>query len=321
MMMWNDGASSNNGETSVINETAGDEAPPDVGPDEPAAQAIRIALIVADRRLRQHDPAARLGEVEGVHRMRTSARRLRSHLHLFRPLLEGDWADPLSAELQWLGKRLGAVRDSDVMRERLRQAAGELLDDLGPLFATLTDRHTHASAALRDALESRRYRDLLGRLSEAAGNALFRDEAWERCRTAFPPLVLDVWQTLKKTGRALDLGASDEEYHEVRKRAKRARYAAESIAHALDPDVANDARRFACRAHAVQDVLGEHQDAVIACEEIRHAAADSPAAGPFHLAAGRLLERQEIAAREARARFFKVWRKLDRKKNRRWMKV
>ena len=317
--MLNDGASLIKGAPGMLTGANGEDPPPDVGPDEPAAHAIRMALIVDDRRLREHDPAARLGDVEGVHRMRTSTRRLRSNLRLFRPLLAGDWADQLSDELKWLGKLLGTVRDSDVMQERLRNAADALADDLGPLFASMIDRHTVASAALREALEGQRYRNLLGHLSAATANVLLEDDAWERCRKALPALVLDSWRPLKKSGRALDRDASDEEYHEVRKLAKAARYNAESVAHALDPDAADNARRFAKKARKVQDILGEHQDAIVAAEEIRHIVAEWPADGPFNLAAGQLIERQVVAAREARSRFFKAWDRLDRKKNLHWM--
>jgi hypothetical protein len=71
----------------------------------------------------------------------------------------------------------------------------------------------------------------------------------------------------------------------------------------------------------VQDVLGEHQDATIACQEIARIAAEHPGDAAFSLAAGRLVERQAIAASMARTEFFKAWQRLDRKKNRRWMKV
>jgi CHAD domain-containing protein len=320
-MMSHAGASLKNGETSVTTETVGDETTSSVGPDNPAAYAIRNALLTGDHWLRHNESAARQGDVEGVHRMRTAARRLRSNLRLFHDLFDGDWAEALAHELRWLGQLLGAVRDLDVMRERLRQSAGALEDDLGPLFASLAGRHATASSALHEALEGPRYQDLLERLSEAADHPALGDEAWERCRSALPPLVRDAWKRLSKAGRALDLSDADDAYHEVRKRAKRARHSAESVAPTLDSHASDDARRFARRAGAVQDVLGEHQDATVACQEIRRIAAERPGDGPFNLAAGRLLERQEDAARAARTKFFKTWHKLDRPKNRRWMKV
>jgi CHAD domain-containing protein len=70
----------------------------------------------------------------------------------------------------------------------------------------------------------------------------------------------------------------------------------------------------------VQNVLGEHQDAVVAAHEIEHVLAEHRDGAGFEQAAKRLLESQYDAAEEARAGFFDVWVKLDRKKTRRWMK-
>jgi CHAD domain-containing protein len=282
---------------------------------------VRLALAKGLQRLLEYDPGARRGAAEGVHRMRTAARRLRSELRLYRDLLDGDWSEPIVQDLQWLGRSLGAVRDADVLRDRLRESAGELLGDLGPLFQTLDQRHRAAATDLRETLESQRYHQLLDRLSQVSEDPCLGENACEPCARTLPPLVGKSWKRLRELGRAVDLSDSDEEYHTVRKRAKRARYCAESVAPALDSDCASAARRFARRANRVQDVLGEHQDATVACKEIARIAAEDPGDAAFPLAAGRLLERQAIAARAARTEFFKAWQRLDRKKNRRWTKV
>ena len=114
--MAHNGVSHNNDMTSVIADAPDTEPESCLGPDAPVVDAIRSALCRARQRIRQHEPGARQGDVEGVHRMRTAARRLRGELHLYRDLLEGDWAERLNRELKWLGQRLGAVRDGDVLR-------------------------------------------------------------------------------------------------------------------------------------------------------------------------------------------------------------
>jgi CHAD domain-containing protein len=311
----------NNGKTSVATEALEPESFQRIGPDAPAAAAVRLALTNGLQRLRENDLAARRGDAEGVHRMRTAARRLRSELTLYRDLFDGVWSEPLQQDLQWLGHCLGAVRDEDVLRGRLREAAGELLEDLGPLFEALAQRHKAAAAELCATFESDRYHHLLDRLAEVCEHPCLGDRAGEPCARTLPALVRKRWKQLRRLGRALDLSVSDEQYHLVRKRAKRARYSAESIAPALDSESASAARRFARQANRVQDVLGEHRDATIACREIGRIAAENPGTGPFVLAAGRLLERQAVAASKARTGFFKAWQRLDRKKNDRWMKV
>jgi CHAD domain-containing protein len=295
--------------------------PPQIAPDDPASVAIQIALSSGFHRLQAHEPGARQGDVEGIHRMRTAARRLRSELRCYEDLLDEDWAEALREELKWLGRKLGEVRDLDVMTERLLHDAGDQAAMLEPLIQALRARHAAASQALHSALDGDLYQGLMARLAEAADRSALNEDAHEPCRAALPPLVKDAWRRVKKCGRALRPTDPDEDFHEVRKRAKRARYAAESVAIALGPDAAEDAKRFARRATDVQDVLGEHQDAIVAAREIEQAAARHPHDGPFNLAAGRLLERQVQAAQAARAKFFEVWDAFDRKELRRWLKV
>ena len=59
------------------------------------------------------------------------------------------------------------------------------------------------------------------------------------------------------------------------------------------------------RAKRLQDVVGEHQDAVVAEERLR--ALSEPATA---LLVGRLIERQRARRHSARAEVPKAWRKL-----------
>ena len=54
-----------------------------------------------------------------------------------------------------------------------------------------------------------------------------------RAAAALPPLAAAAWRKLKKGGRDLEAASPDADFHQVRKLAKRARYAAELIAPAL----------------------------------------------------------------------------------------
>jgi CHAD domain-containing protein len=253
--------------------------------------------------------------------MRSGARRLRGELRLFEPLVDVEWAESLADELRWLGGVLGDVRDLDVLRAYLHEAADDLGDALGPLFASIDERQAQARIVLDVALDGDRYRALLDRLHAAACRPALTEDAAQPCRDVLPILMRKVWNTLKKGGRALEVDSAAEEFHRVRKRAKRARYAAEAVARALGKRPAKAAKRFARAAQRVQDVLGRHQDAVVAREYIERAAAEPAHEGSFCLAAGRLVERQIQVACSARAEFFDVWKRLDRKKLRKWMRA
>ena len=103
----------------------------------------------------------------------------------------------------------------------------------------------------------------------------------------------------------------DERYHLVRILAKRSRYAAEAIGPVLGKEGVH-ALRFATAAAQLQDLLGSQQDAVIGAELVRQCA-ESTHDPRFSLAAGRLLEREEMARAVARNGFPKAWRVLARR--------
>ena len=294
---------------------------PRVLPGDPAAAVVQAALAVGLHWLRRNQPDACRGVEAGVHHLRTTTRRLRSALDLFRPLTDREWADRLADELKWLAGVLGEVRDLDVLTARLQAAARELdlVEPLGPLFDALRERHDRASATLREALGCARYEGLADALAVAVGAIPLNDDAWRPCRVALPPLIAEAWSRLKRAGRALARDDPDEAFHEVRKRAKRARYAAEAVGDALDRHRADGLRRFVRRAKAVQDVLGAHQDAVVAAFEVRRVALEHFDLGPFNFAAGLLVARDRCAADASRDRFFGVWPELDRKKTTRWL--
>ena len=308
---------------------------PRVKPGQPAADLIQAALRGAMSRIAAADREARRGEVEGIHRLRTSTRRLRSELHTVRDLVERDWREHLEQELKWLAGKLGSVRDLDILCHRLR-SAGELepgqngvgdrsskapqKGDLEPFLAELRERHARNSRALREALQGERYRNLLSALEGSIADPALKEEAWESCRTALPPLAEAAWRRLKSGGRELEPDAPDADFHEVRKSAKRARYTAELIAPALGRRAGEEAKRFIALTTQLQDVLGEHQDAIIATAEIERFLAEHPQEDDSARAARHLLEAQRHTAQATRADFFAVWKKLDRKKSLRWFK-
>jgi CHAD domain-containing protein len=66
------------------------------------------------------------------------------------------------------------------------------------------------------------------------------------------------------------------------------------------------------RATSVQDILGDHQDAVVAAREL--ASLDRDLARPAaHMAVAELLELQAARRAAARAAFPRAWRKLDKR--------
>ncbi len=246
-------------------------APGSLPPEPTAGEVVTSALRLGVTRIIENHPAAVTGvDPEGVHQMRVGARRLRSDLRTFRPLLDREVTDPVRGELRWLGEVLGAVRDPDVLGEQLRSVAGDVLgaDDepgLDAIVGRLSSSRDEAVAELHEALGSTRYRRLLDRLVALADDPPLRKAATGRADEVLPGLVAKPWRDLRKEVASLGDDPEDEALHEVRKGAKQVRYATEAVAEV----VGRPARKAGKGIRRLQDVLGEHQDTVVAEDWLR----------------------------------------------------
>jgi CHAD domain-containing protein len=260
-----------------------------------------------------HDPGTRLGtDPEALHKMRVAVRRLRAFLRVSRPILDREWANELRAELKWLGQALGAVRDHDVLLTHVRAEAETLpTGDVGALALVvegIEQRREASREQMLEALSSQRYLEVLGRV-ELAGEA----PHWNGRRRTVRKLAAREFKKLERAIKELDPVPSDTELHRLRVRGKRARYAGE-LAEAA---VGKKAGRFVDRAKNVQDVLGEHQDAVVADERIRELVLSQSNPQPA-LVAGRLVERQRERMLRSRAEYPKAIKNLQRAGRKAW---
>lgn len=299
-------------------------APPDVvvgdlGDDPTAGEVVRAAIAASVLRLIRHDPVIRLGvDDEGVHQARVATRRLRSDLRTFGPILDEEWTRSVRDELRWLADALGAARDADVLLARIR-GRGPMLGNadragVAAIVGALEQRAKDAHVALLDTLDGPRYGVLLDTLVEAANGPPLSEAASAPAADVLPALVRRPWTQLREKVRAAQRGEpSAEMLHAVRIRAKRLRYAADAV----EPAVGPPAGRLADSAEDLQDVLGEHHDAVVAAGWLRAFAVDRPAGEAF--VAGLLAGREEVAAEDARAHWRRTWRALDHRKLRSWM--
>jgi CHAD domain-containing protein len=298
---------------------------PDVGPvgkDATTLAVFQSAVASSVRRLLLHDPVVRLdaGD-EGVHQARVATRRLRSDLRTFRPLLdepdEPPALAPLLDELRWLGGLLGAVRDADVLGQRLGELVRELDDPDEEAAQGLRDRLAAERAPMLDelheAFNSDRYVRLVQALVELALDPPPLKRADTPARTTMPELAEKPWDHLVRRVDKLGQDPADEELHRVRILAKRARYAAEAAA-----VVVPAADRHASAIADVQSVLGDHQDAVVAEAWLRRAAAGG-ATGPEAFAAGLLVTMEREQAARYRKQWRSVWKDASRKKLASWL--
>ena len=290
-----------------------------------ARDLVASAVASSFNTLVARDPGLRTGgDVEDVHQARIATRRLRSDLRTMRPLLVRDWVANARAELKWLASVLGEVRDADVLLAELAATGSQLPDPdqvaVAALLEVLQVERARAQSRLLGALESERYRALLATLASAAIVPPLDPadpRGMEAADRVLPGLVATQWKRLRRSVERLGDGPSDEALHEVRKRAKQLRYASETAS----PVVGSKATRLAGKAKAVQDVLGEVHDAVVAQAWLRRAGiVYSEVAGPsLPLASGQMIEQQRRRADRYRKAWPKSWKRARRKKARAWL--
>jgi CHAD domain-containing protein len=280
------------------------------GRKAPPLEHLRSLLAAQLREIHAHDPGVRLGDhPEDVHQLRVAARRSRALLRAARTLLDRAWADELGAELRWLGGELGPVRDLDVLLEHLRAEQEQLGPDdraggAAVISALAADRQAAHRRAVA-ALGTPRYLALLDRLDEAS-----REPHASEREGSLRKIAGKEFRRLERIAGALGDDPSDEDVHNARIAAKRARYAGELAQSACG----KPARSFVAAAKRFQDVAGTHQDTIVAEEHIRRLRSGDAGA----LAAGRLVERQRARRAAARRELPSVWRALRRRGRRAW---
>ncbi|MGZ8607388.1 MAG: CHAD domain-containing protein [Actinomycetota bacterium] len=290
---------------------------PELGPEASVGEVVRGAVAASVARLLRHDAGVRLGEdLEDVHQARVASRRLRSDLRTFRDVLDPDWDVTLREELGWLGGELGTVRDLDVQLERLRARVTALPEEDRPvgerLVAGLAARREAAREHLLAVMRSERYVALLDRLVVAAREpAVLPDAASVPALMALGAVMERPWKHLKGVLDGLGDDAADAALHVARIRTKRVRYAAEAV----EAVFGKRARAFAGEAAALQGVLGEHQDAVVAQAWLREMATGG---GRRAFVAGELAMLERQAGSAAHGRWQGVWKRLSRKRLRFW---
>jgi triphosphatase len=248
---------------------------PDVGPVAlgGAPSVGELAFVVLRRNLLAmlaHEPGTRLGEdPEELHDMRVATRRLRAALSMFADALPAR-ARHLRDELGWLADALGAVRDLDVQLEGVAQWETEVPDAervaLGELDCLLRHRRDVARRRLLSCLESSRYDRLVSSFTAMLRQGPSRRSAPGRAPAVavVPELVRARHGSVTKTARRARRSGSVDDFHRLRIRAKRLRYALEFASELYDGRTAKYVRGLV----RLQDALGLMQDARVAAERL-----------------------------------------------------
>ena len=272
-----------------------------------AAVARLQAQVWAERdAMLRHDPGTRLGtDPENLHQFRVAGRRLRAFLRVARRLVDTTWAASLRTELGDLGRTSGPVRDLDVLLEQLQHE----IESLDPAELPAGRAVVGVLRAERDRLQ----RELLAALAEPSYLRLLDRLALPIQVTAEPARISLRKLATRELHRLVEdvqkLGGSPdaEALHALRIRVKRVRYAVELGGQPTQPRT----ERVIGAAKTLQDLLGEHQDTVVA-ERLLADLAGRDADASVVFVAGRLAERQKLRRERLAAQLPAAWKRLRR---------
>lgn len=217
------------------------------------AFAAIVAACLRHFRLNEHITIEKR-QPEALHQSRVAMRRLRSAMSLFRPAIADPDFPRLQEELRWFTRELGEARNLDVFLG-LQMPAGER--------KRLEARRKAAYDRVVAAMESQPVRMLMLDLVDWS-----RFGVWRRHEQAEMPLpgfagrrIDRLWHGIARARHLNDM--DDKARHKLRIQAKKLRYALEFTA-ALYERAGNRQGRFARAVEALQEALGELNDAVAA---------------------------------------------------------
>src|SRR3954451_20738803 len=253
------------------------------------------------------EATVRDGEPTGVHDLRVAMRRIRSLLATYRPVFDTTVTEPMHHELKAAAARLGQSRDAEVATDSTDDLLDDarltglgslggpvglsVLDGLGGLEgeavtglrARLRLDAVAAEDVVEETLDSRGYAALLAALDDMVGHPPLTDKAGRRAQHFARKRLRHEGRRFVARAEAArvavdptdpDAPHDEDEHgdrlHELRKAAKRLRYAAETA----DPVTGKGVARVGAGAKHVQSALGSHHDAVMTRATLRHLALD-----------------------------------------------
>jgi CHAD domain-containing protein len=266
-----------------------------------------------------HEPGVRLGlDPEALHDFRVAIRRMRAAIDLYERVLPARIVRLLPL-LEWLTRGTGDVRDLDVQLANLARWSESMVEEdraaLSALVTTLSRKRKRARGRMLRLLDSRRAELLFARAAHALrrGPSPRSVEARRPVLDAAAELILGRHRKFVRRARRLSSSSAPEDFHRVRIRAKRLRYAIEFH----DDAIGEPAERFTRRLASIQDVLGRHQDAVVALDRLHALLAETTrAVRPRTIfVIGVLAERNASLAKRLRREFLRA---LGSVRGKRW---
>ena len=280
-----------------------------ISPLDAAGSAARSAVAVHFAALTEQIPGAAAGEAEPIHQVRVSTRRLRAVTRLFTPYISAIKPREIDRELKWISNQAGKVRELDVIGVLAHERAGELspglTNGLEPMWEQMRQQREQAAHQLAASLKSARYETMAARLASPIAITVQGDVPFAAVAAE---LAAPIIRSMTRQGERLpdDPGAGD--LHKLRVRAKRCRYALETMVGLGNKRI----EKVLAQLEEIQDVLGRYHDAVVASAWIAAFVKSRELSAEIAFACGALAESIYRGERKLKRQGLDLWRRFGR---------
>jgi CHAD domain-containing protein len=253
---------------------------PGIEADDSMAEAARKTLHFHLQRMLYHESGTRQGvDIEELHDMRVATRRMRAALRVFHDYLNLKEMAPFVKGLRRAGRTLGAVRDLDVFHHKMQTYLDALpperKTELDPLLAAWQAQRQEARQEMIAFLDSARYarfKEQFSQFLQTPGRGALPaltpdgDLIPQRVRQVVPVIIHTRLASVRAHGEWVSAPETPlEHFHRLRIASKELRYALEFFEEVLGPE----SKTLIDRMKALQDHLGDLQDAIVACNLLR----------------------------------------------------
>jgi CHAD domain-containing protein len=239
------------------------QSPARLNPSMPCDTAFRVVARCCLADLTANHAATCMGDAEALHQMRVALARLGAAISFFSPMVADSQRKRSRAELKWLHRQLGAVRDLDVAIERLETSSKWRPQDYRSWKAKRAESHRSLVRALRSA----RYRRLIKGVSGWVENGPWstgkgKHASKERASpiAAYSADKLMRWQEklLKKSRKLRDMSAKKR--HRLRLLNKKSCYSTEFFVDLFGNEGLSRQRAALKHLRQAQKALGQLND-------------------------------------------------------------
>lgn len=237
--------------------------------------------------LKGWDPLVRRDVEDAIHQFRVVSRTLRSILQTYEPLLETEATARVNEGLKQLGRLLSTARDAEVVRDQVQERVEALPGGPGGPVASRVggrvvkrlrrakaDEFQAAHDHLLEQMRRSEYFEVLDLIDAYARAVPLADgtEPDRPARDALEPLAVQQVESVLELARTAEREQDPEQrielMHEVRKEAKRLRYAVTAVRDAAGLEWGAELVDRMKAAKKLQEALGIHRDSIMFQEHV-----------------------------------------------------